>query len=123
MVVELKNTEFKPEYVGQLGFYVTAVDETLKKETDNETIGLLLCEDKDKLTVEWSLKSVNAPIGVASYKVKNVIPKEIMEKLPTEEELNLYIKNYQMRKLKKKMISILKFATSGKIYSQKYCQI
>lgn len=92
VVVELKNTEFKPEYVGQLGFYVTAVDETLKKETDNETIGLLLCEDKDKLTVEWSLKSVNAPIGVASYKVKNVIPKEIMEKLPTEEELNLYIK-------------------------------
>lgn len=92
VVVELKNTEFKPEYVGQLGFYVTAVDETLKKETDNETIGLLLCEDKDKLTVEWSLKSVNAPIGVASYKVKNVIPKEIMDKLPTEEELNLYIK-------------------------------
>lgn len=90
VVVELKNTEFRPEYVGQLGFYVTAVDETLKKETDNETIGLLLCEDK--LTVEWSLKSVNAPIGVASYKVKNVIPKEIMEKLPTEEELNLYIK-------------------------------
>ena len=92
VVVELKNTEFKPEYVGQLGFYVTAVDETLKKENDNETIGLLLCEDKDKLTVEWSLKSVNAPIGVASYKVKNIIPKEIMEKLPTEEELNLYIK-------------------------------
>lgn len=75
-----------------LGFYVTAVDETLKKETDNDTIGLLLCEDKDKLTVEWSLKNVNAPIGVASYKVKNIIPKEIMEKLPKEEELNLYIK-------------------------------
>ena len=51
----------------------------------------MLCEDKDKLTVEWSLKNVNTPIGVASYKVKNVIPKEIMEKLPTEEELNLYI--------------------------------
>ena len=92
IVVELKNTEFKPEFIGQLGFYVTAVDETLKKGTDNDTIGLLLCEDKDKLTVEWSLKNVNAPIGVASYKVKNAIPKEIMEKLPTEEELNLYIK-------------------------------
>ena len=84
----MKNTEFKPEFIGQLGFYVTAVDETLKKETDND---ILLCEDKDKLTVEWSLKNVNNPIGVASYKVKNVIPKEIMEKLPTEEELNLYI--------------------------------
>ena len=95
IVVELKNTEFKPEFIGQLGFYVTAVDETLKKETDNDTIGLLLCEDKDKLTVEWSLKNVNAPIGVASYKVKNAIPKEIMEKLPTEEELNLYINKLQ----------------------------
>ena len=91
----MKNTEFKPEFIGQLGFYVTAVDETLKKETDNDTIGLLLCEDKDKLTVEWSLKNVNAPIGVASYKVKNAIPKEIMEKLPTEEELNLYINKLQ----------------------------
>mgnify|MGYP006070921043 CR=1 FL=1 len=90
-MVELKNTEFKPEYVEQLDFYVTAVDETLKRENDNETIGLLLCEDKDKLTVEWSLKSVNAPIGVASYKVKNVISKELMEKLLMEEELNLYI--------------------------------
>lgn len=102
VVVELKNTEFKPEYVGQLGFYVTAVDETLKKETDNETIGLLLCEDKDKLTVEWSLKNVNAPIGVASYKVKNVIPTEIMEKLPTEEELNLYIKKLPNEEIEEK---------------------
>lgn len=90
-MVELKNTDFKPEYVEQLDFYVTAVDETLKRKNDNETIGLLLCEDKDKLTVEWSLKSVNAPIRVTSYKVKNVISKEIMEKLLIEEELNLYI--------------------------------
>ncbi len=51
-MVELKNTDFKPEYVEQLDFYVTAVDETLKRKNDNETIGLLLCEDKDKLTVE-----------------------------------------------------------------------
>ena len=101
VVVELKNTEFKPEFIGQLGFYVTAVDETLKKENDNDTIGLLLCESKDRLTVEWSLKNVNSPIGVASYKVKNEIPKEIMEKLPTEEELNLYIKKLPNEKVEK----------------------
>lgn len=70
IVVELKNNEFKPEYAGQLSFYVTAVDETLKKEQDKQTIGLLLCKGKDKLSVEWSLKSTNAPIRgflVSSY--------------------------------------------------------
>ena len=56
IVVELKANEFKPEYIGQLGFYVTAVDETLRKEYDNQTIGLLLCRKKDRLTVDWSLK-------------------------------------------------------------------
>ena len=52
VVVELKTTEFKPEYIGQLGFYVTAVDETLKKESAKWSIGLLLCKEKDKISVE-----------------------------------------------------------------------
>jgi len=89
IVVELKNTEFKPEYVGQLGFYVKAVDSTLKKEIDNQTIGLLLCKEKDKLSVEWALDIINVPIGVSSYNVIN--KNEILDKLPTEEELNLHI--------------------------------
>lgn len=93
MVVELKNTEFKPEYVGQLGFYVTAVDETLKKEQDNPKIGLLLCCDKDRLTVDYSLKSINVPIGVSYFEIEKYIPKDILEKLPTEEDLNLHIDN------------------------------
>lgn len=83
IVVELKNNEFKPEYVGQLSFYVTAIDETLKKEEDNKTIGLLLCKGKDKLSVQWSLKSINVPIGVSSY--------DIVKKLPTEDEINMHI--------------------------------
>lgn len=91
IVVELKNTEFKPEYAGQLSFYVTAVDETIKKEYDNQTIGLLLCKGKDRLSVEWSLKSTNAPIGVSSYEIAKSLPKEVLEVLPTEEELNMYI--------------------------------
>lgn len=84
VVVELKNTDFKPDYIGQLQFYTTAVDEVLKKEADNPTIGLLLCKGKDKYSVEWALKSTIAPIGVASYEVRNY--------LPTEEELNRYLK-------------------------------
>lgn len=91
IVVELKNTEFKPEFAGQLSFYVTAVDETIRKEYDNQTIGLLLCKGKDRLSVEWSLKSTNAPIGVSSYEISKILPKEVLEKLPTEEELNMYI--------------------------------
>lgn len=91
IVVELKANKFKPEYTGQLGFYVTAVDETLKKKDDNSTIGLLLCKDKDRLSVDWALKSTNVPIGVSSFEVKNILPKEILDKLPTEEDLNLHI--------------------------------
>ena len=84
VVVELKNVDFKPDFVGQLQFYITAVDETLKKEMDNPTIGLLLCKGKDRYSVEWSLKATTAPIGVASYEVRNY--------LPTEEEINRYLK-------------------------------
>ena len=91
IVVELKATSFKPEYIGQLGFYVTAIDETLKKEIDNPTIGLLLCKEKNKLSVEWSLKGTNLPIGVSSYKLNKYIPRDILDKLPTEEEINLHI--------------------------------
>ena len=91
IVVELKNTEFKPDYIGQLSFYVTAVDETLRKEQDSQTIGLLLCKGKDKLSVEWALKGTNTPIGVTSYEVRNELPQEILDKLPTEEDINKHI--------------------------------
>ena len=80
VVVELKITDFEPAFIGQLQFYVTAVDEILKREFDNPTIGLLLCKGKDKLSVEWALKAVNVPVGVASYEVRKY--------LPTEEEIN-----------------------------------
>lgn len=83
VVLELKNNDFDPSYIGQLQFYIAAVDETLKKDNDNQTIGLLLCKRKDKESVEWSLKSTNAPIGVASYLLKKY--------LPTEEEMNCYL--------------------------------
>ena len=81
---ELKNVDFKPDFIGQLQFYITAVDETLKKDADNPTIGLLLFKGKDKYSVEWYLKSTTAPIGVASYEIRNY--------LPTEEELIRYLK-------------------------------
>ncbi len=91
IVVELKNTNFKPEYIGQLNFYITAVNKTLRKDYDNETIGLLLCKEKDKISVEWALEGINNPIGVSSYIIEKYISKDILEKLPTEEDINLHI--------------------------------
>lgn len=91
VVVELKTNEFKPEYIGQLGFYITAVDETIKQEVDNPTIGLLLCKEKDGLSVEWTLKGINLPIGVSSYELSKYVPNNLLDKLSTEEEINFHI--------------------------------
>jgi len=67
------------------------IDKSLRKETDKQTIELLLCKEKDRLSVEWSLEGTNLPIGVSSYELSEYIPKDILEKLPTEEEINLHI--------------------------------
>ena len=88
VVIELKIGEFKPEYAGKLNFYINAVNNILKTDKDNDTIGLILCKDKSKLTVEYSLNNVANPIGISSFEI---LPKEIIEALPTEEDLNLHI--------------------------------
>ncbi len=89
VVVELKNDNFKPEYIGQLNFYVTAINKSIKKDYDNKTIGLLLCKGKEKMSVEWSLDGINNPIGVSSYEIEKYIPKNIWKKLSVEEEKNV----------------------------------
>ena len=91
IVVELKNTQYKPEYAGKLNFYLSAVDDLLKTESDNPSIGIILCREKKKISVEYSLRDINKPIGVSSYEISNILPKEILEALPTEEDLNLHI--------------------------------
>ena len=91
IVVELKNTEYKPEYAGKLNFYLSAVDDLVRTETDNPTIGIILCREKTKFSVEYSLRDINKPIGVSSYEVSKILPKEILEALPTEDDLNLHM--------------------------------
>ena len=83
IVVELKAVEFKPEYIGKMNFYLSAVDDLIKDENDNPTIGLILCKNKDKFIAQYSLKDINKPIGISSFKLK--------EYLPSEEDLNMYI--------------------------------
>lgn len=91
IVVELKTVPFKPEFIGQLNFYLNVLDNQIKDEQDEPTIGLLLCKSKDKLVVQYSLNGVDKPIGVSSYEVEKYIPKNILDKLPTEEEINFHI--------------------------------
>ena len=88
VAVELKTTDFRPEFLGQLQFYVTALDETLKRAEDNPSIGLLLCKGKDRVAVEWALKSSGAPLGVASYEIRSHLPseREIAERLESGEQ-------------------------------------
>jgi predicted nuclease of restriction endonuclease-like (RecB) superfamily len=84
-VIELKVTEFEPEHAGKLEFYITAVDEQIKLQEDNPTIGLLLCKTADKVIVEYSLKTKSKPMGVAEY--KHAIPKKWKNELPDEKLL------------------------------------
>ena len=69
IVVELKNTEFRPEYVGKVNFYLSAIDDLIKGDNDNPSIGIILCRDKDRISVEYALKSINKPVGVSSYEL------------------------------------------------------
>jgi hypothetical protein len=87
IVIELKTTEFKPEYAGKLNFYLSAVDDILRQEGDNSTIGLLLCKKKDNLTAEYALKDINKPMGVSAYKIFEKLPKEYAKLLPSVEDI------------------------------------
>jgi predicted nuclease of restriction endonuclease-like (RecB) superfamily len=87
VVVELKATPFKPEYAGQLNFYINVVNDKLKGENDNKTIGLLLCRGKDEIMAQYALEGYNQPIGVSDYQLSKVIPEELKSALPTIEEV------------------------------------
>ena len=91
VAIELKNTKFKPEYAGKMNFYLSAIDDLVKGKNDNSTIGLILCKDKNKLSVDYALKDINKPIGVSSYELTKYLPENLIEELPTEEDLNLHI--------------------------------
>ena len=94
MVVELKVTEFKPEYVGKLNFYCSAVDDILCREGDNKTIGLLLCKTKDRIKAEYALRDINKPIGISDYKLGQVLPKDLRSSLPSIEEIEEELESF-----------------------------
>lgn len=87
VVIEVKATDFKPEYVGQLGAYVVAVNHILKTDSDEPTIGLLVCKDKDNAVAQYALESASQPIGISEYELSKLIPENFKSSLPTIEEI------------------------------------
>jgi hypothetical protein len=87
VVIELKGGKFKPEHLGQLGFYLTAVDAQLKHPQDGPTIGLLLCKSKNKVVAEYALRNNTQPLGVAEYKLLESLPTELQTSLPSIEQI------------------------------------
>ena len=87
IVVELKNAPFKPEVVGKLNFYLSAVDDLLCSEHDNPSIGLLLCKTKDNVVAEYSLRDVEKPIGVSECRLADVLPEGFADLLPSAEDI------------------------------------
>lgn len=89
VVLELKVVDFMPEFIGKLNFYVSAADELLRGDGDNPSIGILLCKDKDSSVVEWSLRGITTPLGVASYQLQEVYDRTMLEmKQASDEDLS-----------------------------------
>jgi len=87
VVVDLKTVDFKPEFAGKMNFYLSAVDDLLKHETDNLTVGLILCQTKNKIVVEYALRDTAKPIGISTYQITENLPENIRKNLPSIEEI------------------------------------
>lgn len=93
VAIELKIGEFKPEYVGQLQFYLTALDKQVKLEDENPPIGIIICKSKNRTVVEYALNDTDKPIGVATYQVIKSLPERLRNLLPSPEEIESRLKN------------------------------
>lgn len=87
IAIELKTTKFKPEYAGEMQFYLTCLNEQLKTEEENPSIGIIICKSKDRTTVEYALKGTQSPMGVSTYELQHTLPKEMRGLLPSSSEI------------------------------------
>ncbi|GAB2622654.1 PDDEXK nuclease domain-containing protein [Emticicia sediminis] len=93
VVIELKATSFIPEFAGKLSFYLSAANDLLKHPSDNPTIGLLICKDKNDIIAEYALKDINQPMGISEYKLTKLFPNDFKSSLPSIEEIENELKN------------------------------
>jgi hypothetical protein len=113
-IVTIKASAFKPEYTGQLNFYLSAVDAQIKASDDRSTIGLLLCKSRNKIVAEYALRNVNSPIGVAEYKLVASLPRELKTELPSIEEIEIRLAESAKLPVRKKKIEKKKSGASVK---------
>lgn len=93
VVIELKTGKFKPEHAGKMNFYLNLMDRQVKDKSDNPTIGLILCEDKKGITVEYAIEGINKPMGVSQFKLTEKLPEQLKQYLPTAEELTKLVED------------------------------
>ena len=93
IIVELKVTDFQPEFAGKLNFYLNVIDDQLRHPSDQPSIGILLCKTPNKVVVEYALKNVNSPLGVAEYQLTEAIPENLKGELPSIEDLERELKD------------------------------
>lgn len=87
VVIDLKKGQFKPEYAGKMNFYLSAVDDKLRHDADNPSIGLILCQDRNQIVAEYTLRGTNKPIGISEYELTRALPANFRSALPTVEEI------------------------------------
>ena len=93
VAIELKIGDFKPEFIGQLQFYLTALDKQVKMEHENPSIGIIICKNKNRTVVEYALNDSYKPIGVATYQIRDTLPEKMKDLLPSPEEIEKRLKN------------------------------
>jgi len=91
---ELKRGDFHPQHTGQLNFYLSAVDDHLKTPEDNPTIGLLLCEKKDRVIAEYALRGIERPMGISEYELSKSLPTGLQKILPTTDEIEAELNEF-----------------------------
>lgn len=95
IVIELKKGAFKPDYAGKMNFYCNVVDDKLKQKEDNQTIGLILCQDKNKVVAEYALRGFNKPIGISEYELTRALPDNLKSSLPAVEKIEEELKTIE----------------------------
>jgi predicted nuclease of restriction endonuclease-like (RecB) superfamily len=97
VAIELKMGEFKPEYAGKMNFYLNLLDDYIREEDENPSIGIILCAERDRLEVEYALRGIDKPVGVAEYRLTKELPTELRDNLPSVEN----IKTELLKEMKK----------------------
>ena len=87
IAIELKIGKFKPEFAGKMSFYLSVLNDTVKLPDENPSIGIIICQEKNRTIVEYALKENTQPMGVATYKTSSTLPKDYVDYLPTTKEI------------------------------------